>query len=161
MRTIKRMLWWGTYIVGALVVQQFISGVDALMPGFLLSLQEKRTRQSIVLFMLFVLIQEGAGSLTFGSAVLWYGGQIALFRLSERFFVADNVLFVFMLSIGLGVYHGLLTLFMCAVQKAPVEYVLLLQESVIQAAIIPVIWGVAYFARPKTGAQGGMTGHAH
>lgn len=154
MKRFLRLLWWATYIAGALIVQQTIPGVDALVPGFLLSLQEKKTGQSFWLFLLFLLIQEGSGSLGFGGAVLWYGGQVALFRLSQRFFVADNLLFVFMLSASLGVYHGALEWFLCAVQKIPVDYAVLVPESLVQALIIPVIWGLAYFTRPRAALNG-------
>ena len=154
MKRLLRPLWWATYIAGALIIQQTITGVDALVPGFLLSLQERKPWQSFWLFVLFLLIQEGAGSLIFGGAVLWYGGQVALFRLSQRFFVADNLLFVFMLSVSLGVYHGALEWFMCAVQQIPMDYAVLVSESLIQALIIPVIWGLAYFTRPKTALNG-------
>ena len=149
MKSIFRLLWWGMYIAGALIVQQQLPGIDALAPGFLLALQEKKPAQTVWLFVLFVLIQEGAGSLTFGSALLWYGGQIFLFRLSARLFVADNILFVLMLSASLGAFRGVLIWFMCIVQKVPLEYVTILQESIEQALIIPAIWGVAYLSRPK------------
>ena len=149
MKSILRLLWWGMYIAGALILQQQLPGIDALAPGFLLALQEKKPAQTVWLFILFVLIQEGAGSLTFGSALLWYGGQIFLFRLTARLFVAGNILFVLMLSASLGVFRGVLVWFMCIVQKIPLEYVTILQESIVQALIIPVIWGVAYLSRPK------------
>lgn len=154
MKTALLILWWATYIAGALIVQQHVPGVDALVPGFLLSLQEKKNWQSFWLFCAFVLIQEGSGSLTFGSAILWYGGQICLFHMSQRFFVADNVVFVFMLSASLSVYHFFLTWLMCSVEKLPLDYSLLVRESLIQAAVIPAIWGLAYFTRPKAALNG-------
>lgn len=149
MKSAARVLWWATYIAGALIVQQSIPGVDALTPGFLLSLQERRPRQTFWLFVLFVLIQEGMGSLNFGGALLWYGGQVALFHASLRFFVADSLLFVLMLSGSLGLYHCLVVWFMGAVQGAPLDLATVAQESLLQAAIIPIIWGVAFFSRPK------------
>ncbi|MDL2291077.1 hypothetical protein LJC09_03140 [Desulfovibrio sp. OttesenSCG-928-F20] len=149
MKNTARILWWATYIAGALIVQQSIPGTDALTPGFLLSMQERRPRQTFWLFILFVLIQEGTGSLNFGSALLWYGGQVAFFHASLRFFVADSLLFVLMLSGALGLYHGFLAWFMGAVQKVPIEFFSLVQESLFQAAIIPLIWGLAFFSRPK------------
>lgn len=149
MRPLLRLFWWAAYILVALILQQQFPGVDALAPGFLLSLQEKKRWQTFWLFLLFVLIQEGTGSLGFGSAPLWYGGQIVLFRLTERLFVAGNPLFVLMLSASLGAFHCLLTWFMCIVQKLPVEYLLLGQESLRQALIIPVIWGFACLLRPR------------
>lgn len=154
MKPVVLILWWATYIAGALIVQQNMPGVDALVPGFLLSLQEKKFWQSFWLFCIFVLIQEGSGSLTFGSAILWYGGQICLFHLSQRFFVAENIVFVLMLSASLGAYHFLLTWLMCSVEKLPLEGLLLARESLIQAAVIPVIWGAAYFMRPRKAISG-------
>lgn len=154
MKTALLLLWWATYIAGALIVQQNIPGVDALVPGFLLSLQERKTKQTFWLFCIFVLIQEGSGSLTFGSAVLWYGGQIYLFHLSQRFFVAENIVFVFMLSASLGAYRLFLTWLMCAVENLPFDYALFVRESLLQAAVIPVIWGMAYFTRPKSAISG-------
>lgn len=149
MRNLLRLLWWTAYIAAALILQQQIPGVDALAPGFLISLQDGKKWQSFWLFLLFALIQEGAGSLGFGSALLWYGGQVVLFRLAGRLFVADNIIFVLMLSVGLGAYRWLITWFMCVVQKVPVEYTLLAQESLLQALLIPVLWGIACLLRPK------------
>lgn len=150
MKTVIRFAWWATYIMGALILQRQIPGVDALAPGFLLSLQERKNWQSFWIFLLFVLIQEGVGSSGFGAGILWYGGQIVLFRLSQRLFVFENILFVFLLSAALGVYHAVLTLFMCAVQKVSVDPAMLARESVLQALLIPAIWGLACLSRPKT-----------
>ena len=149
MKNLLRLLWWVAYIVVALILQQQFPGVDALAPGLLISLQDRNKWQSFWLFLLFVLIQEGAGSLGFGSALLLYGGQAPLYRLAERLFVADNILFVLMLSTSLGVYRSLITWFMCIVQKVPVEYMLLVQESLFQAVSILVLWGVACLFRPR------------
>ena len=155
MRAALRLVWWAAYITVALILQQQIPGVDALAPGFLISLQDKKPWQTFWLFLLFTLIQEGAGSLGFGSALLWYGGQVVLFRLTERFFVADNIPFVLMLSACLGAYRCLVTWFMCIVQKVPVEYILLVKESLLQALLIPVIWGIACLLRPKAVSYSG------
>lgn len=144
-----RLIWWAVFITGALLVQQRIPGVDALAPGFLLSLQERRPWQTLWLFLLFSLIQEGTGTMFFGSSLLWYGGQAIFFWIGQRFFVADNVVFVLLLALFLGAYHALLTLFMCAMQEIPVEYTTLIHESIIQTLLIPLIWGLAYFYRPR------------
>jgi hypothetical protein len=144
-----RVFWWFLYTAGALVVQQTVPGVDALMPGFLLALQENKPRQLLVLFVVFTFVQEGAGSLGFGTAMLSYAGAALLFRMSHGFFVEDNVVFISMLSVCLGLYHGLLIRLMCAIQTIPVDFELLLRESLIQTLAIPLIWAPAYWARPR------------
>jgi hypothetical protein len=138
-----RLLWWAGYIVAALFLQQQFPGLDALTPGFLLALQERKTAQTAWLFLLFALIQEGAGSLHFGMAMLWYGGQILIFRLNSQMFVTDNILFVTILSVSLGGYYGILLWFMCVLLDIPPDYVLMLRESLFQALAIPIIWRLA------------------
>lgn len=161
MKALVRILWWSIYTAGALIVQQHIAGVDALMPGFLLSLQEKKYWQSFWLLLLFVVIQEGTGNFYFGGALLWYVGQIALFHLGQKLFVADNILFVLMLSAGLGVYRGVVILFMCAVQSLPVHHGILIEECAIQALIIPLVWSLAYFSRPLSVGSQWVRPHGH
>ncbi len=146
---IASILWWAVYITVALVIQQHIPGVDALTPGFLLALQEKNKTQILALFFLFTFIQEGAGTLDFGMAMLWYGGQIILFHTSARLFVADNALFITMLSTSLGGLRAILFCFMCAIQSYPVDYRNLAHDTLAQILIIPIIWGIATRLRGK------------
>lgn len=146
--TALRLVWWTVFIAGAILLQKQIPGVDLLAPGFLLSLQERRPWQTLWLFLLFSMIQEGTGTMHFGSSLLWYGGQAVFFWAGQRFFVAENVFFVLLLALFLGAYHAVITVFMCAMQEIPVEYTALLHESIIQTLIIPLIWGLAYYYRP-------------
>ena len=146
---VLRFLWWALFISFAIFLQHLIPGVDVLAPGFLLSLQEKKPWQTLWLFLLFCLVQEGAGSMRFGSSVVWYGGLAVFFWIGQRFFVAENTVFVLLLALFLGAYHALLTLLMCTMQEIPVEYAVLLHESIIQTLITPLVWGLAYFFRPR------------
>jgi hypothetical protein len=154
MKTLYRFTWWFAYISGALLVQRFIPGADALVPGFLISLQEQDRQQCFWLFILFTLIQEGTGSLLFGTAALWYGGQVLLFHIGSAIFVKDNIIFIVMYSGCLGFYHFLLTWFMCAVQAVHVDFEALLRESVIQTLIIPLIWAIAHIVKPGNASDG-------
>ena len=155
MKVALRILWWAAYLVIALFLQQQFPGLDALTPGFLIALQQRRTSQTIWLFAIFTLIQEGAGGMHFGMAMLWYGGQIALFNLSARLFLADNILFVSVLSASLGGYYCALLWLMCALQDVPMDYMSLLRAGLFQTLAIPLIWGIAWLFMPRT-AQ-----HAH
>jgi hypothetical protein len=139
-----RLLWWTGYVIAAQFLQQQFPGLDALAPGFLLALQERKTAQTLWLFLLFTLIQEGAGNLHFGMAMLWYGGQILIFRLNSRLFLTDNILFVTILSASLGGYHGILLWFMCILQDIPPDYILLLRGSVFQALAVPLLWSLTW-----------------
>lgn len=155
MSALARTFWWAAYIVTALALQQQFPGLDALTPGFLIALQQRDTRQTVCLLILFTLIQEGAGNLHFGMGMLWYGGQIALFHLSARLLLADNILFVSVMSASLGAYYCALLWLMCALQDVPMDYMILLREGVFQTLAIPLIWGISWLFMPKA-AQ-----HAH
>lgn len=144
-----RIIWWILYIICAIILQGHVSGLDALVPGFLIALHENKFWQTLWLFILFVLIQEGASSIHFGSAVLWYGGQIVLFRSGQRLFVADNLLFIIFLSVCLGGYHYLLIRLMGELQGIPIDPIGLLHESIIQTVSIPVLWVIAQATRPR------------
>lgn len=151
---VTRILWWLCYIVLALIMQQQAPGIDFLAPGFLLALQMKNKKEIFWLFLIFTLIQEGTGSLTFGTGLLWYGGQILFFHLSAHLFVADNLLFVSILSLSIGAYRICLLLLMGAFQNLQLEYTMLLNEALIQAIITPVVWGLAYLFRPQAMRHG-------
>ena len=143
-------LWWCLYVLCAMVLQQQVPGLDALAPGFLLALQQGKPWQTAWLFLVFCIIQEGAGSLMFGTAMLWYGGTILLFHLSSRLFVADNLLFVIMLSASMGLYHIFLTWLMCSVQDIAISYMELARQGIQHSVTIPLIWGLAYLLRPAS-----------
>lgn len=142
-------LWWLGYTLVGICIQLVLPGMDALAPGLLIALQEGRNWTFARLAVIFLLIQEGAGSMHFGAGILWYAGFAVIFTCSARLFVADNLLFVAGLSAGLGAWRAAVQLFMCAVQDIPVDHGLLLQESLLQALLIPVIWTLALRLRPK------------
>ena len=146
---IQNLLWWGLYFVAGVWVQQRFPGIDALLPGFLIALQEKRWQQRVWVGLFCVLIQEGTGSLAFGAAVLWYGGLFLLFLGGRWFFVTDSLFFVVLLSGAMGVYNVLVTLSLTSLQKLSFPLERLLEQSIAQALIIPPLWGIAMLTRKK------------
>ena len=147
--------WWVAYTVIAICVQSFIPNWDALAPGFIIALQERNPWQTFWLFLVFTLIQEGAGGLGFGMAMLWYGGIIGIFHSSARFFVANNLLYMTLLSAGTALYRGFLLWFMCALQDIHLDYSAFTKASLVQFVLIPFVWGLAYLLRPR------LLRHAH
>lgn len=147
--------WWAIYIIGAVILQRFIPGVDALLPGLLVSLHDRKPAQTFWLFIIFVLIQEGCGSLMFGSAILWYGGVIVLFRMLQGLVMPESIVFILVLSAVAGGFHGALTLLMCSVQNIMPHHSMVLRESIVQALLIPPMWGLVQIFRPRFAAFGG------
>lgn len=145
----RNVLWWSLYCVLAVWMQLHFPGIDALLPGLLISLQEKRWRQTIWIALTCVLIQEGTGTLAFGATILWYGGLILLFHGGRWFFVTNSLFFVVLLSGALGLFNVVVLLSLTTLQKLAFPFDLVLEQSLAQALIIPPLWGIAMLTRKK------------
>ena len=136
--------FWMVFTVSGLWLQSFMPGVDLLAPGLVLSLQEEKIRTSILLGLVWLLIQEGTGSLAFGTVILWYGILAALFYLGHWLFEAKNFLFMVIIGVALGVLHIVLMDVMGQLQGWRILMGRTFMEGVIQAVVFPVEWGLLY-----------------
>ena len=151
----RNLLWWIVYIVVAVWLQKFIPGLDALVPGLIVCLQEKN-RQQTVLFLLFcIIMQEGTGTLPFGASIIWYGFVFACFHIGGRFFMAGNQGFVFLLSVALAAGRGVLFMGMGELQQLPLDTQSLVPQCLGQAFFTPIIWLLAGMSRRKRQLQAG------
>ena len=137
---ILNILWWLFFIISALFIQVFVPGIDALAPGLLISLQERRWQQSFWLAIIFMLIQEGTGSLSFGAAPLWYLAVTFLFLIGCRLFSGNNAFFVVLLSLALGCTHFLIVLLVTQIGAYTQSYEMLMFDSLAQAISFPLVW---------------------
>lgn len=96
-----------------------------------------------------IFLQEGVGTLPFGSALLWYSVVIIIFYGGRALFEAENFIFIFLLSVSLGLLHFFLTYAMANLHDLRFDTTRLAMESVIQALLIPPLWRLAYFLRGK------------
>ncbi len=140
MKTLFTFLWLFCFIPLAIVVQGFVPGVDVLVVALIILLQEKEYVFSAWVMLLFVLLQEGMGTLAFGGAVLWYGGLFLLFFCGKIFFEARNVFFLLLFSIVLGIMHVLLLLMLAPLQNLTLNVPTLLHEAFMQALCILLLW---------------------
>lgn len=147
--TLANIVWWAIYFVAGLTLQLHFPGTDALVPGVMLSCQEGRFRQTAVLCLLAILIQEGTGSLAFGSAILWYGALIFLFAIGRLLFVTGSLFFVVLLAILLGLTHSALLYVTSSLQSFTVESFDLAQQAMAQALLIPPLYAVSTLARKR------------
>ena len=92
------ILWWVAFFVFGLALQQALPGTDVLVAGLFLALQERRPFQLAVVLLALILVQEGVGTLDFGTSVLWYLLVITLFFIGRWMFETENWLFVLLLS---------------------------------------------------------------
>ena len=141
------ILWWLAFFVIGLALQQALPGTDVLVVGLFLALQERRPVQIAVVLVLLILLQEGVGSLDFGASVLWYFLAIVLFFAGRWMFETENWLFVLLLSGCLGAAHGAVIWLMTRLQYIPLETAGLVDESILQALLTPVLWQACRLAR--------------
>lgn len=143
----RNVIWWSLFFPVALSIQMLLPGLDALVIGLILVLQERRYKDLLWLLPVLVIIQEGIGSREFGGMVLWYVSVIGLFVLGRWLFEVENFLFVFLLSTCLGAGHFALVYVLAPLQEFHVDIQATLDESVIQALFIPIAWRLAWLSR--------------
>jgi uncharacterized membrane protein len=139
-----RMVFWTVFTLSGIWMQSFMPGIDFLAPGLILSLQEEKIRTAVVLGLLWLLIQEGTGSLAFGTVILWYGVLTALFFFGHWLFEAKNFIFMVIIGVCLGVLHFVLMTVMAQLQDWRLILGRVFLEGVIQAVVFPVEWGLIY-----------------
>lgn len=143
----SNLLWWVCFLPMALVVQFYVPGLDALLIGLIIVLQERRYKDVLWVLPLLVLLQEGMGSREFGGAIAWYLAVIIFFSMGRWLFEVENVLFIFLLAACLGASHFALVYLMAPLQSLHVDIQSITDESIIQALFIPVAWWLAYQSR--------------
>ncbi len=141
--------WWILFFICGIWAQFFVPGVDFLIVGIMLALQEGRLAQTVWVTLAVVLLQEGLGSLAFGSSLLWYAMAIGLFKLGQWLFQARNLVFMGLMGLALGLWHFILTDMMAYLQAFAVERERLVFESLLQGLLFPVAWVVAAELRPR------------
>ena len=139
-----RILFWIFFTLGGVWLESVIPGVDFLAPGLILAMQEETWSVPIWLGLAWLFVQEGTGSLAFGAGLLWYGGLAGLYFFGHWLFEARNFLFKFIVGLCLGVMHFVLVNLMALLLDWTVPMERLLMESVLQALIFPVEWGLIY-----------------
>lgn len=145
--TSAKILWWLLFFPTAVVLQMIFPGLDALVIGLIITLQERRNKDLLWLLPVIILLQEGVGAREFGGMVLWYAAVMGFFVLGRWLFEVENFLFVFLLSTCLGAGRFALIYILAPLQDLQVNLQATLDESVIQALFIPVAWRLAYLSR--------------
>lgn len=132
--------WWLCFMALAICAQALAPGLDVLVVGLIILLQEKDWRGMLWLLPLFILLQEGVGTRPFGSIIVWYAATIVIFKLGRWLFETENFLFIFLLSACLGgAYYGIAWL-MAPLQNLPFDVADTLDKSLLQAIFMPFAW---------------------
>ena len=141
------VLWWTGYLVAAVWLQRFFPGLDALIPAFLVCLQERNRQQLAVILLFSVLIQEGAGTFPFGLSLLWHGAVVALYCMGIWLFMSGGGVFMLLLSSSLGVSRGFFALLMDSLRHVPSDMWSIGRISALQAFFTLLLWTLAKRSR--------------
>jgi len=97
-------VWWAGYLVISLWAQELSGGFDFLTPGLLVCMQSGQWWSAAWMALVWVLVQEGVGSLVFGVSILFYAGMFAFFLLSRWLLEPENPLFILFFSLILSIW---------------------------------------------------------
>jgi hypothetical protein len=137
--------FWILFTLLGVVCQRLAPGVDFLAPGLVICLQERRGTSVVWLTLAFILLQEGVGSLAFGSMLLWYLALLLFYGLGRWLFESRNILFVFFLGLVMAAFRVPLLRVMGSLQDlTPAPGPLIIQGAV-QTFVFVLEWRVAYF----------------
>lgn len=139
-----QFLWWFGFTLSAIWLQKFFPGVDFLVPGLLICLQEKKYGLAGWMGFVWMLLQEGAGGLSFGPGLLWYGGLVGFYLIFQIFFEPENIFFVIILSAFLGMWHFTVANIMALLQDVIPAQWTLLRESAAMFILFPVAWRLTH-----------------
>ncbi len=144
---LRKVLWWAAFFAVGICLQRAIPGIDVLAAGLLVVLQERGGWRVFWAALALMLVQEGTGTLDFGAGLIWYPALIGFFFIGQWLFETRNMLFVFLLSACLGAAHFGVALLMARLQYIAADLPTLLDESILQAVVIPVVWKIASLTR--------------
>lgn len=136
----RNAAFWACFIILAICVQALAPGIDVLVVGLVILLQEDDYRGMLWLLPLFVLLQEGMGTRPFGAIIVWYAAVIVLFKLGRWFFDAKNFIFIFILSACLGATYFAVAWLMAPLQNLVFNVEDTLDKSLVQAVFMPFAW---------------------
>lgn len=133
-------LLWFFYTGLCIWVHTLFPGLDCFAPALIVCLHRKQYRTTFWLGLAWLLVNEGVGSLAFGSSILWYSGLILFFFLIQLFLSSGHVYFVLALALFAGCWQFFLFSSMARLQEVIVPQERLLAGSVLTALFFPLGW---------------------
>ena len=147
--TIINIIWWMAFLSLGLIAESLLPGTDVLLIGLIIALQEGKIAQIIWVFLAVILLQEGIGTLAFGSSILSYTAVVLIFYAGRALLEQENILFVLMVAASAGIGHYVFTEAMAALQNISLPGQRLAMESFIQVLILPPLWIIAFALRGR------------
>ncbi len=147
--TIINILWWALFMILGLIAESILPGIDILLIGVIIALQEGKIVQILWVLLVSILLQEGIGTLAFGSSILSYTTAILVFYGGRALLEQENIMFVLVVAVSAGLGHYVFTQAMATLQGISMPGERLLLESCVQVLILPPLWSLTRALRKK------------
>ncbi len=115
-------VWWIGYSLLAIWAQEWFQGIDFFSPGLIVFLQAERWKGSLWSAIVWGIIQEGAGSLSFGSVLLFDAGLVVMFMTGKWLLEPENPVFVMVLAVFLVVWREMVVVGLASLQGLVVSW---------------------------------------
>lgn len=140
---------WITLLCVGIYFQYIIQGVDALCIAFIWALHDGRWPRFLWLAPLLILLQEGGGSMDFGTSIIWYACMGAVFLLGRCIFAVESIVFMFLFSLAMGCVYYILLNIMTSLQNIDVANMTIFYTSIWQASCVLVAWILVIIFRQR------------
>ncbi len=142
-------MWWLVFMLLAIIGQMIFSGLDFLIIGFIILLQEQDLKQFLIIAPILFFLHEGISTFLFGSTILWYITAFTFLIIARFIFEVENFLFMFLFSSAICFAQVGLLGFMARLEGIDYHLNYVLDLSVLQALTMPIIWYILKLIRPK------------
>lgn len=120
---ISPVLWWIGYFIVAMWAQELSGGFDFFSPGLLVCLQMGQIWPLVWMTFLVTFVQEGMGTLVFGTSFVFYAGMYLAFFLLRWLLEPRNPFFVLLFALFLAAWSWLVLLGGIRFQEIPVHMI--------------------------------------
>lgn len=137
---IRNIAWWAIFFILAILGQMLLPGIDLMVVGLIIAMQERKPLQIVWVLIISMLLQEGQGTMDFGASFCWYGLTMFIYYIGRAIFETENIFFIILVCASLGVLHFAIMHILSGLQGVSLPFKRLVLESVGEMLIVPVLW---------------------
>ncbi|MFW6143054.1 MAG: hypothetical protein ACOC39_02360 [Desulfovermiculus sp.] len=134
------VFWWAFFTAVCIWIQNILPGIDCFGPALLVLLHLQRYKEAAWLTPVWIVVNEGAGTLAFGLSILWIGGLVLFFFILCQYLSSSNFAFLLTLSILAGIWQTATLKLMLTLQELNLPADLILLQGIKTALVFPLLW---------------------
>ncbi|MFO7875667.1 MAG: hypothetical protein R6U55_03670 [Desulfovermiculus sp.] len=132
--------WWVLFTAVCIWMQNTLPGIDCFGPALLVLLHLKRYKEAVWLTPVWIVINEGAGTLAFGLSILWIGGLVLIFFILCQYLSSSNFTFLLTLSVLAGFWQSATLRLMVTLQELNIAADQILLQGIKTTLVFPLLW---------------------